>query len=474
MVTRTHTDVAVIGGGIAGLSAAYTLARAGVPFLLLEGGSRWGGVVRSEEADGFVLEAGPDALLAQKPAALELCRELGLADRLVPSNGAQRKIYVLRDGRLRAAPDGMVLGIPSRLFPVALSPFFSWAGKVRMAKELLVPRRREPGDESVGDFFRRRLGAESLERMVEPLLGAIHAADVDRLSMEATLPRLLALERRHGSLVGGLRSEARRASGTGAPFYALRGGLGELVEALVARLPAASLRTRARVEGLSRSGMGYRIALAGGQSIRARAVILALPPPRAAAVLRRLDGPLADLLGNIRFSPAATVLLGYRREDVAHPLDGYGVVIPRSEGRRCLAWSFASTKFPGRAPEGHVLLRAFLGGVRDPEVLGQGDAWLAMRALQEMDPVLGLRRPPVLQRVFRWPAATPQLQVGHQERVAWVDERLTHLPGLRLTGAGLRGTGVPDCIEDGRRTAQAILQELAGWKVPALTSRSVR
>jgi protoporphyrinogen/coproporphyrinogen III oxidase len=473
-VTGTgHVEVVVAGGGIAGLSAAYALARAGVPFLLLEGGSRLGGVIRSEEAHGFLLEAGPDALLAQKPAALALCREVGLGDRLIPSNTRHRTVYVLRGGRLRAAPEGMVLGVPTRMAPLALSPFFSWTGKLRMAAEVALPRRTETADESVGAFFRRRLGTECLERIVEPLLGAIHAADVDALSLEATLPRLRALERRHGSLVWGFWRESRHGGGNGSPFYALKGGLGELVQTVAAQLPPGSVRLRARVEGVGRSGAGYRVRLARGVSVSARSVILALPPPRAAALIEPLDAPTSGLLGSIRFSPAATVLLGYRREQVAHALDGYGVVFPRSEGLRSLAWSFASTKFAGRAPEGHVLLRAFLGGVRDPRILDRGDAALAGLVRGEMEDLLGLRGLPVLERVFRWPAATPQLEVGHGERVAWIDERLAHLPGLHLTAAGLRGTGVPDCIEDGRRVADTVIRELAGWNVPSL-SRSVR
>jgi len=450
-VSAPAGPVAIVGGGIAGLAAAYELQCRDVPFVLLEAGERWGGVIRSERADGFLLEAGPDTLLAQKPAALALARELGLESRLVPVNNEQRTLFVLHRGRLHALPDGMVLGVPTRVAPLVRTRLFSWPGKLRMAGDLVIPRGRVGADESIAAFFRRRLGHEALDRLGGPFLAGIHAGDPERLSLPANFPTLTALETRHGSLIRGLLASRPRSAGPPAPmFYSLRDGLGELVDALVARLPAASLRLHCPVRGLRRNGTGFVLRTGDAAELRARAVVLAVPPSRAAALLADVDSHVAAALGAVRSASTAAVYLGYRRSQVAHPLDGHGLIVPEDEGLHTSACSFFSTKFPGRAPLGHVLLRGFLGGVRRPGSVDGSDDDLVKRVHDEMAPVLGLRGSPVLARVYRWPSATPQIEVGHRQRIAVLERRLTTLPGLFLTGAGLRGTGIPDCVADAR------------------------
>jgi oxygen-dependent protoporphyrinogen oxidase len=354
----------------------------------------------------------------------------------------------------------MLLAVPTRIGPFLRSSLFSWPGKLRMALDLVRPARRDPGDESIAAFLNRRFGSECVERLGEPLLAGIHAGLPERLSMRATFPRFVELEARHGSLIRGLLATRRRAPPQAdapppAPFYSLRGGLSELVEALVAGLPTASLRRNEGAATLERDGAGYALGLAGGGRIAARALILALPPPAVAKLLTGLLPDVSAQLASVPHASTATVLLGYRREDVAHALDGHGLLVPRSEGRRTTACSFLSTKWPGRAPAGCVLLRAFVGGIRDPTALALDDAALVALVVRELGGVLGLRREPVLTRVYRWPEATPQLEVGHLDRVAGIERRLADVPGLFLTGAGLRGTGIPDCVADGTRTAQA-------------------
>lgn len=463
-MTDLRVDVAVVGGGISGLAAAWALAKRGCSFVVLEAGERWGGVIRSESVDGFLLEGGPDSMLAQKPDALALCRELGLGPRLVPTNPHERKVFVLHRGRLHALPEGMLLAVPTRIVPFLRSGLFSWPGKLRMGLDLVIPARRGEGDESIADFLRRRFGDEAVERLGEPLLAGIHAGDPERLSIGCTFPRFAELERRHGSLVRGMWKAPRPpAPKPGSPppsaFYSLAGGLGELVEALVARLPAESLRPGASVSEVARDGLdgretrGLALRLDRGGIVRARAVIVTAPAHRAAALVAGLAPRAASALDAIRFAHTATVLLGYRRADVAHPLDGYGMVVPASERLRCSAFSFFSTKFPGRAPEGHVLMRGFLGGMRDPGVLALDDDALVALVTREMAPVVGLRGAPVLARVFRWPAGTPQMEVGHMQRLAVIEGDVSTVPGLFLAGAGLRGTGLPDCIADGTRAA---------------------
>jgi protoporphyrinogen/coproporphyrinogen III oxidase len=455
-VTAARAEIVVVGGGISGLATARALHEAGRDVLLLESSSRYGGVIRTDTVDGFVIEGGPDSILAQKPEGLALCRAAGLGDRLIPTNPETRTIFVLRDGRLHRMPEGMMLAVPTRLGPFLRSGLFSWPGKLRMGLDLLLPRGPATSDESIASLVRRRFGEEAVERLGEPLMAGIHAGDPERLSVRATFPRFVDLEARHRSLIRGMWASARAAPpATGSAFYSLAGGLGELVEALVAGLPPAQRHCGAAVTSLTRREDGWAVGLEAGTSVSASAVVLATPAHVAARLLAPLSAEAAGLLQSIPFASSATVALGYRREDVAHALDGYGLLVPRGEGLRCTACTFVSTKFPGRAPEGRVLLRAFVGGTRDPDVLSLDDAGLIALVRREMGPVLGLRGTPVVDRVYRWPRGTPQMEVGHLDRMARLDAVMTGLPGVFLTGAGLRGTGLPDSIADGQRTAAA-------------------
>ena len=464
-------EVVVIGGGIAGLSAALALHDAGRDFLLLEAGPQLGGVIRTETTDGFVIEAGPDAILAQKPEGLELCRALGLARRLVPTNPQMRTVFVLHHGRLHPMPEGMMLAVPTRILPFLRSPLFSWPGKLRMGMDVLLPRRAGEGDESIASLLRRRFGDEAVERLGEPLMAGIHAGDPEQLSIQATFPRFVELERRHRSLIRGMWASRPRGPAAGGPaFYSLAGGLGELVEALRLQLPAARVRLGARVRRLRAESGGFGITLPDGSTLSARSVVVAVPAYAAAPLLSGISPEAGLLLQTLPFASSATVALGYRREDVAHRLDGYGMIVPRREGLRTSACSFVSSKFPGRAPEGHVLLRAFLGGARDPDLLQLSDAEIGALARREMRGVLGLRGEPVLERIYRWPRATPQMVVGHLERMNRLDRIVDCLPGLFLTGAGIHGAGLPDAIADGARAAGAA----AGYVVAAPPSRFIQ
>lgn len=456
----TRTDVAIVGGGISGLSAAWALHKRGRSFVLLEASERFGGVVRTESEGGFVLEGGPDSMLAQKPEGLALCRELGLGDRVVPTNLEQKKVYVLHRRRLRALPEGMALAVPTRIVPFLTSSLFTPWGKLRMGLDLAIPRRLNGEDESVASFLRRRFGQECVDRLGEPLLAGIHAGDPERLSIRATFPRFVDLEKKYGSLVRGMWAAPRPKGAPTAAFHSLLGGMGELVDALVARLPGEALRRAAPVAAIRRQGGGYALETQAGP-VEARAVILAVPPSRGAALVEPLVPEAGPVLRGVPFASTATVLVGFRRADVGHALDGYGLVVPATEGLRTAAFSFVSTKLPGRAPEGHVLFRAFVGGIRDPRALELDDAALLELVLREMRDAVGLRGAPVVSRVFRWPEATPQMEVGHLARVADLDARLASLPGLHVIGAGLRVTGMPDCIAEATRAVERAAAGLA-------------
>jgi protoporphyrinogen/coproporphyrinogen III oxidase len=447
-----RVDVVVIGGGIAGMSAAYALGKLGVSCRLLEGGARLGGVVRTEVVDGFVLEAGPDAILTQKPEAVALARELGLGPRMVPTNPRLKTVFVLHRGRLIPLPDGMTLGVPTRIAPMITTRLFSWPAKVRMASELRMRPRPDAADESIASFLSRHFGSEAVERIGEPLLAGIHAGDPERLSMLSAFPRFVDMERRHGSLIRAMWKAPRPKPGGPPAFVSFRSGLGELAGALAARL-AGPARTSWRARAVRRAGSAWEIEAADGARLQAGALVLAVPAAVAARLLEKVDPGIASALGAFRSVSTAVVYLGYRRGDVAHRLNGYGVVVPRGEGLRVSALGFVSTKFPGRAPDGHVLLRAFMGGARHPDVLAEDDGALVERAFGECAGILGLHGRPVMARVFRWPQATPQMEVGHGARMAWVDAQADAQPGLFLTGSGLRGTGIPDMVADGARQA---------------------
>jgi oxygen-dependent protoporphyrinogen oxidase len=467
-------DVVVVGGGIAGLAVAYELSRRGMSFVVLERATRAGGVIFSEQIDGFTIDGGPDALLIQKPDAITLCREIGLGDRLV-STKPPRIAYIQRGGRLHALPAASVLGIPTRVGPFVRTSLFSWAGKLRMGAELFVPPKRNEADESIGAFMTRRFGHEAVTFLAEPLLAGIHAGDVDRLSMRALFPRLVDAERTHGSLLKAFRihnpirnpirnpqSAIRNAEGEGA-FKSLPGGLSEMVAALVDALGAEHVRLNTVVDAITGRGP-FVVRTSAGEAIDARAVVLAVPAYAASPLLRDRDDELARLAAEIPYASAATVALGFKRGDVRHPLTGSGFVVPRVERTGILAASWLSSKWPNRAPDDRVLMRAFIGGARDARALERSDAELIRTSLAALRPLLGIDRDPLLTRVYRWDRANAQHEVGHLERMAAIDRALTRHPGLFVTGSGFRGAGIPDCVADGRKTGASAAMWLAERK----------
>jgi oxygen-dependent protoporphyrinogen oxidase len=466
--------VAIGGGGITGLATADFLqeqARAlGQPIdiTLIEAADRLGGKIQTERFDGFLIEGGPDAFLTQKPWAVQLCRELGLEEQLVaPKPG---KTYVLLGGRLRRLPEGAMGLIPTRLGSFAKSELFSPWGKLRMGLDLVIPPRRDGHDESLAEFIKRRLGREALERLAEPLLAGVYAADPERLSIEATFPRLQELERQYRSLIRGvLRQQRQRQGGSSAHkdgkpppvFLTLRAGLNTLVEALVARIePHVAVLTGQRVAQLEPIKGGYRLALDGGRALEAEAVVLTTPAYVTAELIEALSPRAAELLVKIPYASTAVVTLAFRCEDVEHPLDGTGFVVPRVEGRALTACTWSSSKWPGRAPEELVLLRGFFGRAGQEGILQLNDDELIELAVGELRDLLGLRGQPIVVRVHRWPRAMPQYSVGHLEHLAQIESALTEHSGIVLAGAAYRGIGLPDCIRQGREASEKILRRL--------------
>jgi oxygen-dependent protoporphyrinogen oxidase len=422
------------------------------------------GVVLSEQVDGFTIDGGPDALLVQKADGIRLCQELGLGERLMPTS-PPRIAYIQRGGHLHPLPAASVLGIPTRPGPFVTTRLFSVPGKLRMAAELFIPRKRDDTDESIGGFMRRRFGEEAATYLAEPLLAGIHGGDVDRLSVRALFPRFVEAERQHGSLLKAFRRQ--RSAAADGPFRSLPGGLSELIAALVAALPADALRLRDPVHHVRLDPQGgFAVETESGTNFHGRALILCTPAYVAARLLESIDGDLARLCGEITYSSSAIVALGFTREQVGHPLNGSGFVVPRVEHSSILAGTWLSSKWAHRAPPGRVLLRTFVGGSRDPAAVDRSDSELIALSMQALRPLLRITGEPVLTRVYRWVRASAQHNVGHLARMAAIERALGRHPGLFITGSGFRGVGIPDCIADGRATGSQVSTWLA-QSVPA-------
>ena len=466
--TDPRVDVAIVGAGISGLSAAYELHRRGLTVKVLESQPRPGGVIVTDRLDGFLLDAGPDSLLVQKPAAPELCRELGISNRLVPTR-RPRTAFVYRGGRLHAIPDASILGFPTRLWPLATSSLFSTSAKLRMAREVFSRPRRAGDDESIAAFVRRHFGQEAVEYVAEPLLAGIHAGDVDRLSIRVSFPRLAEAETSHGSIIRAFAARGRGDARNGV-FRSLPGGLGELVAALVSHLPEGVVRCGGSVHRIE-PGPRARVHQAQHGAVDARAIVLATPAWATAPLVLPFDDELARMCCGIQYWSTATVFLAYPVAAVRHPLNGTGFVVPRKEGLTITAGTWVSSKWADRAPAGQVLLRAFLGGARDPSAVDRSDVELVTAAEQDLGAVLHIQGKPTFARVYRWHRASPQQEVGHLALMAAIDQRLARWPGLFITGTGFRGVGIPDCIADGRATARAVVEK---WEELARFERGLR
>ncbi len=497
--------VVIIGGGITGLAAAHRILERNrdsgkqLELTLLEAESRIGGIVQSRERDGFLLEGGPDSFISEKTATLELTMRLEIESHLIETNESHRRSFIVRQGRLLPVPEGFHLLAPSLFWPFVRSEIFSWTGKARMALDLLLPRRVLNGgmnphanssqndsvDESLAQFVRRRLGREALERMAQPMVGGIYTADPERLSLRATMPRFLEMEREHRSLIRALRKQPR-SPGKGAElanetsgaryslFLSFDRGMQLLTDKLAERIlsfqsqrdsnksPRVSIRVNTPVGSLVldlQSGNGdpkWKIKTDRDELLIADAVCLALPAYISGRLFSSVDAQLASELNGIPYASSATINLGYRRSDIPHPLNGFGFVVPFIEKRSLIACTFSSVKFPGRAPLGHALLRVFVGGALQPEMFELSTDELLSRVSADLRDLLGIDQRPLFAEISKWERSMPQYNVGHLARIERIQKRVHSLPGCTLAGNAYSGLGISDCIRSGEAAADEL------------------
>jgi len=485
-MTGNAKRVAVLGGGITGLAAAHRLRELDptCDVTLFEASSRLGGVLKTVRRDGYLVEHSADNFITSVPWGLDLCRRLGFEHQLLSTNPGRRGALVVHRGRLEPVPAGFMLMAPSQIWPIVTTRILSPWGKLRLASECLVPRRTSDEDESLAAFARRRLGRETFERIVQPLVGGIYTADPEKLSLASTLPRFIEMERSHGSLIrAALAGRGQQPNGTAQPsgsplqagsrsgaryelFVAPRDGMSSLIQALADRLPSNCVQLNAPVQRIEPAADGQWSVQLGetrsGDAVNGRpwhgdAVILATPAPVTARLVRGFDPALADELGQIEYAGTAIVCVAVAEAQIGRPLDSFGFVVPAVERRLILAGSFSSVKFVGRAPDGKVLLRVFIGGACQAELLQKSDEALQAIALDELRSLIQLQGQPQWMEVVRWPQAMPQYHVGHCQRVRQIVAAAARWPHLALAGNAYEGVGVPNCIHSGETAAAQVL-----------------
>jgi len=481
MTDNTETKrVVIVGAGITGLSAAFRLwelcnqKKKKVAVTLFDARDRLGGVIHTVKREGFLIDSGPDNFVTAKPWAMALARRLGIESEIINTNEAHRSAMVVRNGKLMPIPEGFLLMAPTKLMPMVATPLFSIPGKLRMAMEFFLPTRRTDEDESLASFVIRRFGQEALDRVVQPLISGIYTARPEKLSLRATMPRFLDLESQYGSVIKGMQSQGKKrrqrdnTTGSGARygmFVTFKNGLETLIHALESHLGDVDFRLKTPVNGLEKSTNhdgfpAWEIKSQPEPALKVHGVIIAGPSTHAAKLLKTVDPTLSEQLSAVPYASSAVAHLAYKREQISHPLDAFGCVVPMTEKRNIIAASFSSVKYQGRAPSGFVLIRAFMGGALQPEIIQRDDNSLIDTACDDLNDLLGISTKPQFAVISRWPDSMAQYEVGHLERVATMRKRIATHQGLQVAGNGFEGVGIPDCVRAGEQAAEAIMADL--------------
>ena len=481
--------VIIIGGGVAGLGAAYKMKRAaseghGVEFFLIEKDRRLGGKIQTEivpdpSGEGrFIVDGGPDCFLTEKPACHRIAKLMGIFEDELPTDDSRKRTWILSRRKLHQMPDGVMMFAPTKFVPFATTGLFSWSGKIRMAMDLFIPPKKilpeGLNEETLESFVVRRMGRECLDRLAEPLVGGVHASDPAQMSLAATFPRLLEMEQKYGSLTKAFIAARRKVEEMRRKYPARPGekrrtfftsfakGMQQLTDRMADAAGRGRMQTGAAVVSLDRTGGGGWIArLSDGSTIEGEGVIIATESWAAEPLIRPHDHAIADALAGIQASSSATISIAFNENDVGFDLNAFGVLCPLVECRALMAATYSSTKWPGRAPPGRVLLRGFVGGPHNQKIMERSDEELIQTVVAEFREILGLSptAKPIFSRIFRWHLGMPQYTIGHLERVARIEERSLGIPGLAFAGGSYRGVGVPNCIESGERAVSKVLGE---------------
>lgn len=468
--------IAIVGGGISALACAVNLKEKGFDFTVFEKEDSVGGKLFTEKIGGLTVEGGPDSYLPEKFWSVQLIEKVGLAEEMLCSNDEFKGTFIHSGGRLHPLPEGVILMVPTMIMPLAKSGLISWPGKIRMGMELFVPPRKDLKDESLAEFVTRRFGRECLEKIAEPLVAGIHTSNPDNMSVLATFPRFVDMERKSGSLIKAMIAAMKRMpppNPSATPpaqkmtyFMSLKEGMQELVHGCMSYIGEERVKTGTAVVSVEKKAGGYRITCDDGATADFDALVLATPSYVTQDILKSVDEELCDRLSAIEWSSSATVSIAFRKDDLKKTLPGFGFIVPRVENRKLNACTWSSIKWSHRAPPDTFLLRSFVGGGHHEELVSRGDDELLSAIMEELREIIGISAEPTFYKVYRWFMGMPKYTVGHLERMAAIEEMLKEHRGLFLIGCSYRGIGIGDCAKSGFEAADAIetLFQNAYWQ----------